>query len=72
MKKVFARIGMELLISDEEAKQLIKECGSYSDGTRRVNNELDINEEFAKRFIVNGTITCDSYIPEDAIEDVEE
>ena len=67
MKKVFARIGMELLISDEEAEQLIKECGSYSQGTCEVNNEFDINKEFAKRFVENGTLTDENYIPEDCI-----
>lgn len=67
MKKVFARIGIELLISDEEAERLIKECGSYREGTCEVNNEFDINKEFAKRFVERGTLTDDNYIPEDCI-----
>lgn len=70
MKKVFARISMELVISDEEAEQLIKECGSYRSGTSEVNNEFDINKEFAQRFIDNGTLASDSYIPEDCISEV--
>ena len=72
MKKVFARIGIELVISDEEAKELLKEAGSYFDGETISNNELDINKKFAKRFIEGGILTDDSYIPEDSITDVEE
>ncbi len=72
MKKVFARIGIELVISDKEAKELLKEAGSYFDGETISNNELDINKEFAKRFIEGGILTDDSYIPEDSITDVEE
>ena len=67
MKKVFARISMELLISDEEAERLIKECGSYRKDTCYVNNEFDINKEFAARFVKDGTLADDSYIPEDCI-----
>ena len=70
MKKVFARISMELIISDEEAAQLIKESGSYREGTNEINNEFDINKEFAQRFIVHGTLSDDSYIPEDCITEV--
>ena len=72
MKKVFARIGIELVISDKEAKELLKEAGSYFDGETISNNELDINKEFAKRFIEGGILTDDSYIPEDSITDIEE
>lgn len=62
MKKIFARIGMSLEISDEEYAELIKESGSNpNDGL----NEFDINEEFAKRFIKDGVLDGDSYIPEE-------
>ena len=67
MKKVFARISMELIISDEEAARLIKECGSYREGTNEINDEFDINKEFAQQFIDHGTLSDDSYIPEDCI-----
>ena len=70
MKKIFARIGIELVVSDKEAKQILKEAGSYFDGDCISNNELDINKEFAERFIKDGTLTEDSYIPEDSIEEV--
>ena len=72
MKKVFARIGIELRVSDKEAKELLKEAGSYFDGETITNNELEINKEFAKRFIEKGTLTDDSYIPEDCITEVDE
>lgn len=72
MKKIFARIGFELLISDKEAKELLKESGSYFDGETISNNELDINMEFAKRIVEKGTLTDDSYIPEDCITEVDE
>lgn len=72
MKKVFARIGVELIISDEEANQILKEAGSYFDGETVINNDLDINKEFARRFIEHGTLTCDSYIPENSIEEVDD
>lgn len=71
MKKVFARIGIELLVSDKEARQILKEAGSYFDGESISNNELEINKEFAERFIKNGTLTDESYIPEDCITEVE-
>ena len=67
MKKIFARIGIELVVSDEEAAELIKECGSYREGTSEVNNEFDINMKFAERFVKDGTLVDDSYIPEDCI-----
>ena len=70
MKKVWARISMELIISDEEAKELLKESGSYFDGETIINNEFDINKEFAQRFIDHGTLSDDSYIPENCIMEV--
>lgn len=70
MKRIFARIGIELVVSDKEANQILKEAGSYFDGERISNNEYEINKEFAERFIKDGTLTDDSYIPEDCIEEV--
>lgn len=67
MKKIFARIGIELVVSDKEAKQILREAGSYFDGNHISNNELNINMEFAKRFVENGTLVDESYIPEDSI-----
>lgn len=62
MKKIFARIGMSLEISDEEYAELVKESGSNpNDGL----NEFDINEKFARRFIKDGVLDGDSYIPEE-------
>ena len=67
MKKIFARISMELVVSDEEADEIFEEAGFYKDGKRKVNNEYDINMEFAKRFIKGGKLVDESYIPEDSI-----
>lgn len=67
MKKIFARIGIELAVSDKEANEIFKEAGYYKDDGRKINNEYEINTEFAKRFIAKGTLTDDSYIPEDSI-----
>lgn len=69
MKRIFARIGIELVVSDKEANQILKEAGSYFDGEHISNSEYEINKEFAERFIKNGTLTNDSYIPEDCIEE---
>ena len=67
MKRVFARIGMELLISDEEAEQLFEETDYQMYEGKKINDEFDINKEFAERFVKNGTLVDDSYIPEDCI-----
>ena len=72
MKKIFARIGIELIVSDQEAKQILKEAGSYFDGEHISNNEFEINKEFAKRFVEGGVLTDDSYIPEDSITEVDD
>lgn len=72
MKKIFARIGIELFVSDEEADEILEEAGFYKDGKRKVNNEYDINMEFARRFVEGGKLVDESYIPEDSIEEVEE
>ena len=67
MKKIFARISIELAVSDQEADEILKEAGYYKDGNRKVNNEYEINMEFAKRFIEGGVLVDESYIPEDSI-----
>ena len=67
MKKIFARIGMTLEVSDEEAAEILEEAGVNPAGG---NYEFDINKEFAKQFIENGVLSDDSYIPEDCIMEV--
>ena len=39
MKKTFTRIGIELVISDKETKQILKEAGSYFDGDYISDND---------------------------------
>lgn len=70
MKKIFARISIELVVSDEEANKILEEAGFYKDGKRKVNNEYEINMEFAKRFVEDGKLVDESYIPEDSITEV--
>ena len=57
MKKIFARISIELVVSDEEADEIFEEAGFYKDSKRKVNNEYDINMEFAKRFVEGGKLS---------------
>ncbi len=64
MKKIFARIGMILEVSDEEYKEILEEAGVNPAGG---NYEFDINEEFAAQFVKNGVLDKDSYIPEDTL-----
>lgn len=64
MKKIFARIGMVLEVSDEEYKEILEESGVNPAGG---NYEFDINETFAARFVKDGAIDRDSYIPEDTL-----
>ena len=69
MKRVFARIGMYLEITDEENAQLLKEAGVNPNNGE--SNEFDINSDFAKRFIKDGTLAeNDSYIPFGCIPEV--
>lgn len=75
MKKIFARISMELIVSDEEAEQIFEEAGYYNDCDTgaKCNNEFDISDDFAKRFLKEGTYSeGSSYIPENSISDYEE
>lgn len=64
MKRVWARIGMSLMVSDEEAEQLLKEAGCNDSGQ---NYEYDINEAFAQRLVKYGKVDGDCYIPENCI-----
>lgn len=64
MKKIFARIGMTLEISDEEYKEILEKSGVNPAGG---NKEFDINETFAARFVKDGVLDKDSYIPEDTL-----
>jgi hypothetical protein len=75
MKKIFARISMELILPDEEADKLVQECcGDYyfDSVTEQVsNNEFDLTDEIALRFLKEGTYSeGSSYVPEDCIRDV--
>lgn len=77
MKKIFARISMELVVSDEEADKLVQECcGDYyfDSVTEQIsNNEFDLTDEIAQRFLKEGTYSKgSSYIPEGCISDYEE
>ena len=73
MKKIFARISMELVVSDEEAEHIFEEAGYCIDSTtkKKWNNDFDISDDFAKRFLKEGTYSKgSSYIPEGCIEEV--
>ena len=65
MKRLWARISMELEVSDEEYEKLKKQsmCGQFD-----VSLEHD-NAELAERFLKDGTIANDSYIPYCIFED---
>lgn len=75
MKKIFARISMELTVSDSEAESIFYNCGSsffkdYSTGELR-NNDFDLPDELAQRFLKEGTYSeGSSYVPEDSITEV--
>ena len=73
MKRIFARISMELIVSDEEAEQLYEEAGYYNDcyTGEKCNNEFDISDDFAKRILKEGTYSeGSSYVPDDCIKEV--
>ena len=59
MKRLWARISMELEVSDEEYEKLKKQS-MY--GQFDVSLEHD-NAYLAERFLKDGTIANDSYIP---------
>lgn len=55
MKRVWARISIEMWVTDEE----------YEDFARNAKeNEEGISEELAKRFLKEGQLSDDSYMPE--------
>lgn len=63
MKRVFARIGMELNVTDEEFERLQK----------KYNYESDLSAEDAKMFLEKGSMLVDqctdSYIPQSEFEE---
>lgn len=59
MKKVWARIGISLDVSDEK----YIEFESRFDG-----GFVDLTEEEAQEFVDKGTVDGDSYIPESGLE----
>ena len=72
MKRIFARISMELIVSDDEADQILNECNAdwYTDSCthQKCNNEFDLTEDLAQRFLKEGTYSeHSSYVPEDCI-----
>lgn len=54
MKTVFARISMELEITNAEYELFLKKANEYEHG---------ISDELAKRFLEDGKLSDDSYIP---------
>lgn len=62
MKRVFARIGMYLTVTDEEFKRLREEY----------YHEKDLSKEVCERFLKEGVIAdTDSYIPDCVFEESE-
>ena len=69
MKKIFARIGMELEITDKEYQELMEKAGTYSDGSYELrHNEFELDYDMAERFINFGSLANDSYVPEDYVD----
>lgn len=62
MKRVFARIGMYLTVTDEEFERLKEEY----------YHETDLSEKDCERFVKDGAIAdTDSYIPDCVFEEPE-
>lgn len=65
MKRLWARISMELEVSDEEYEQLREMATSHYDGAVH-DLELDLMGEYGnelkQRFVEHGFISNDSYI----------
>lgn len=57
MKTIWARIGMELEVTDEEYES-IKAKADNDD------YEFDEDDELAKRFVSDGKLSGESYIPD--------
>lgn len=65
MAKVYARISMELEMTEDELKELRKQAGvNLSDST---SLEMDISDSLAERFINEGELSHGSYIPAECI-----
>lgn len=62
MKRVFARIGMELVVTDEEFERL----------RSKYTFEDNLSEEDARMFLEKGKLTTDSYIPQSEFEEPRE
>lgn len=58
MKKLWARIGMELEVTDEEYERI-------KDKARNDDYDFDEGDDLAKRFISDGKLSGESYIPND-------
>ena len=58
MKKIWARISMEMYVTDEEYEQIRREC----------EESEEISDDLASRFIIEGTLSEDSYIPVDVFD----
>lgn len=62
MKRVFARIGMELVVTDEEFERL----------RSKYTFEDNLSEEDARMFLEKGKLITDSYIPQCEFEEPRE
>lgn len=58
MKKLWARISIEMYVTDEE----------YEEVKEKVRKDDRISDDLAKRFIKEGTLSEDSYIPENIFD----
>lgn len=65
MKRLWARISMEMNVSDEEFERLKEQS---MNGTFDLALEFD-NAELANRFLESGVLSNDSYIPACIFED---
>lgn len=67
MKKIYARIGMVLSVSDERYARLLEEA---TDEQGRIQ-DMTIDDQFAALFVRCGTPDGDSYIPSIVFEENE-
>lgn len=74
-KKIWARIGMSLTVSDEEyniLKELAEEWKTYADDNLDVSySDLELCDAMVKQFIERGVPEGDSYIPAVIFEAIE-
>ena len=66
MKRIWARIGMSLMVPDEEYEKLKKRT------ERNGDYEFDGSNKLAKRFVKDGKPDGECYIPEDIFDFCEE